>query len=310
MAVARRAASQHGVVTVDQLRELGLTYEVIRRRVEVGRLHRLYRGVYAVGHRKLSRDGHLRAALYAAGPTAQLSHRTAAGLHGLRALNLRQIEVTVVGANSGRRAGLSIHRTGTPFHRDDTSSINGLNFSSVPRVLVELAPTATESELERLITLAVRRQILTHHKLESALQRDIRRPGIGTLKAAYAAYRPRPDRASNLERAFDRLLVRHPEIPEPVRNFRLGPWELDNYWPEQKVVLELDGRPYHVAVQDMERDRFRDAQLLREGICTLRITDQRFEADPTGSFDDLLAVLGLASGRTLDSESLTGRSRL
>lgn len=117
------------------------------------------------------------------------------------------------------------------------------------------------------------------------------RPGINKLKAAYAAYRPRPVRKSTLEEAFDNLLERHPEIPEPLRNVDHGIWELDYYWPAHKVVLELDGRPYHLAVQDIERDRLKDAKLLAQGLRPLRVTDQRFDDDPEGAIDDLKALL-------------------
>ena len=297
-AVAALAARQHGVVSNAQLRRLGLTEREVLGRAERGMLHRLHRGVYAVGHRKLTREGHLMAALLAAGPTAFLSHRTAAGLHGLRALNLRRIELTVVGQGRPRQ-GLVIHSTAREPHPSELITKSGLRVSSVPRTLIDVATREHEPELERLITEAVRRQILTHDRLEAALARHEGRPGTAKLKRAYAAYRPRADRKSDLERDFDRLLERHPEIPEPLRNYKLGPWELDYYWPEQRVVLELDGRPYHVAVADMERDRFRDAQLLREGIRTLRITDQRYRDDREGAVDDLVAILAAGGSYTV-----------
>jgi very-short-patch-repair endonuclease len=89
------------------------------------------------------------------------------------------------------------------------------------------------------------------------------------------------------------LLAQHPEIPEPQRNIYIHGWEIDCYWPEHKLAVELDGRPYHIAVKDMEKDRVKDAKLLRLGIRTLRITDTRFELDPLGVLDDLLAALAL-----------------
>ncbi|MGH2842730.1 MAG: DUF559 domain-containing protein [Solirubrobacteraceae bacterium] len=258
-----------------------------------GTLHGLHRGVYAVGHRKLTREGHLLAASLSAGSGAFISHRTAAGLHGLRALNMRQIDVSVVAGQRRRRSGLNLHAIASQPADTELTSRNGLTLSTVPRLLVELCDRETETELERLITAAVRRQILNHGALEQALQRHGGRPGIAKLGRAYAAYRPRPRRNSELERAFDRLLEVHPEIPEPLRNVWLGEWELDCYWPAQRLVLELDGRPYHSAVKDMERDRLRDAQLLARGIATLRITDRRYNDDPDGALADLLAALEL-----------------
>ena len=55
--LAELAARQHGVVAFEQLLALGLTKSGVQRRVEAGRLHRLHRGVYAVGHPRASLDG-------------------------------------------------------------------------------------------------------------------------------------------------------------------------------------------------------------------------------------------------------------
>jgi very-short-patch-repair endonuclease len=67
-------------------------------------------------------------------------------------------------------------------------------------------------------------------------------------------------------------------------------WELDCYWPEVGLAVELDGRPYHVAVRDMERDKREDASLLRRGINVLRITDLRLELDARGVLEDVRAL--------------------
>ncbi len=171
---------------------------------------------------------------------------------------------------------------------------NGLRVSSVPQMLIEVAPHETRRELRP-----------PHHPFGA--QGDPRpgpdaarpRPPRGPARGGEAddrtkEYLPRPDRKSHLEVAFDEFLAQHPEIPEPERNIYIDGWEIDCYWPEQRLAVELDGRPYHVAVKDMERDRVKDAKLLLKRINVMRITDTRFELDPRGVFDDLLAALGLA----------------
>ena len=72
------AAKQHGLVTLTQLMEAGLSRSGVKRRVAAGRLHRIHRAVYAVGHRGLSNEGRWMAAVLACGPSAVLSHRAAA----------------------------------------------------------------------------------------------------------------------------------------------------------------------------------------------------------------------------------------
>ena len=113
------------------------------------------------------------------------------------------------------------------------------------------------------------------------------RQGTSRLRAVLATYLRTEDHKSELERAFDRLLAEHPDLPTPQRNVHLGVWELDRFWPQHKLVVELDGRPYHVAVADMERDRIKDAALQRLGLTPLRFTDFRVEHDVSGVLRDV-----------------------
>jgi hypothetical protein len=103
------AGRQHGVITRAQLEALGFTRAQVARRVAQGRLHRLFHHVYAVGHRRIVDRAHLLAALLSLGPKAFLSHRTAAAVWGLRAVNLRAIEPPSRDpAAAGDRGSLSI----------------------------------------------------------------------------------------------------------------------------------------------------------------------------------------------------------
>jgi hypothetical protein len=94
-------------------------------------------------------------------------------------------------------------------------------------MLIELASREQPAELDRLITDAAHKHLLNLDAIEDALARHARRPGLGRLKAALRAYRPRPARKSNLERDFDTWLLDHPEIPEPRRNVYIKGWEID-----------------------------------------------------------------------------------
>ncbi|MGH2890489.1 MAG: hypothetical protein ACRDNJ_12775 [Solirubrobacteraceae bacterium] len=287
------AARQEGVIHRDQLRALGISGKQIARQERSGLLHEIYQDVWAVGHRSVSNLGRLIAALLSCGPSSFLSHRTAAALHGLRALNIRAIEVTVVAKHAPARGGLVVHRTDRPPPPGEIRARGLLRLSSVTRVLVELAAREVPAELDRLITQAVRRGAYDQAAVEAALMRHARRPGLDRLKQAAARYRPQPDRKSELERAFDAWLALHPEIPEPLRNVHVGGWEIDCWWPQHRLALELDGRPYHVAARDMDRDRVKDARLLRLGVKPLRVTDFRFVHDLVGVHEDLLALLEL-----------------
>ena len=258
-------------------------------------MQRVYPRVYAVGHRRLTPHAHLVAALLSAGPAGFLSHRTAAAVWGLRqAIDVRWIELTIPGAGGRRKAtGYVVHRCAREPDPADIRTRDGLRVSSVLRLLVELADRERPAELARLITVGVQKRLLrleardSRAELEDALQRHERRPGTAKLKRALAAYR-RPDSSrSGLERAFDEMLSRHPEIPQPQRNVRIDIWEVDRWWPEHRLAVELDGRPYHVSVADMERDRVKDSALQRLGLTPLRFTDFRMEHDQAGILADV-----------------------
>lgn len=283
----------------DQLVVLGFTDNQILDRVGDGSLHRLHHNVFAVGHRRLSDRAHLFAALLTFGPRAFLSHRTAAAVWKLRPVNLHELEVSLAGTGGRAREALVVHRTRTEPHPDDVRTHGDLRVSSVPRMLVELASREKPEELARLITTAVQKSLLplhradARHRLEAALARHERYPGMARLQAVLAAYRRTDSSKSELERAFDRLLAQHPEIPAPQTNINIGPWEIDRFWPEHQLAVELDGRPYHIAAAAMERDRIKDAALLRQGITPLRFTDFRVAHDARGILGDLHHFLRL-----------------
>jgi len=300
LGLARVAAEQLGVVTRQQLYDLGFTYQQIKQRLGLGRLHRVHHNVYAVGHPRLTGQASLVAAFLSVGPRSFLSHRSAAAVWGLRAVNTRDIELTVPGTGGRGHAGLTIHRTKSEPHPDEVRLRGSLRVSSVPRLLVELAVREKPSELARLVTVAVQKRLLRldardgRAALEAVLARHERRPGMATLKAVLAAYRRVDSSKSELERAFDRLLAQHPEIPEPQRNIHLDHWEIDRFWPAHNLAVELDGRPYHLAAAAMEKDRIKDAWLLRHGVTPLRFTDFRVEHDACGILGDLRHFLNIA----------------
>src|SRR5690349_2368794 len=107
--IADLAERQHGVVALWQLIRLGFEADAVEARVRRGRLHRVHLGVYAVGHRRLDWRGVIIAAVYAYGPGAVLSHRSAARLWGIRPNNRRDVDVTVPARGLRRRPGLQPH---------------------------------------------------------------------------------------------------------------------------------------------------------------------------------------------------------
>src|ERR1700753_1815318 len=112
--IAKVAARQHGVISAAQLAYAGIDKDGVAWRVRTGRLHRLHRGVYAVGHRSLSWRGRWLAAVLAVGDGAVLRHERAVALWRFFRPTEGPKHVTVIGdGGRKRRAGIRIHRSRT-----------------------------------------------------------------------------------------------------------------------------------------------------------------------------------------------------
>jgi hypothetical protein len=75
---SKLAAREHRVLSTEELYALGFDSPALTRAVRSGRLYRKHRGVYAVGHPRLTREGVWLAAVKACGEGAALSHQSAA----------------------------------------------------------------------------------------------------------------------------------------------------------------------------------------------------------------------------------------
>jgi predicted transcriptional regulator of viral defense system len=147
--LAALAKRQHGVVSLGQLLDLGLSLKGIAERVRTGRLHRIHRGVYAVSPARLRTEGYWLAAVLACGPGAVLSHRSAASLWELRAAAAPAIDVTVP-SRSGRkrRRGIRVHRS-SRLTAEEVMTREGIPVTTVARTLLDLADVLPSQALKR-----------------------------------------------------------------------------------------------------------------------------------------------------------------
>jgi predicted transcriptional regulator of viral defense system len=186
-AIARLAERQHGVVSLPQLQLAGLTKDAVGKRVTSGRLVRLHRGVYAVGHARLTQRGRWMAAVLAYGPKARLSHRSSAALHGLRADNRPRIDVTFAGPSARSRPGIDVHRS-TSLESADLTTIDGIPCTSLPRTLLDLAEVVSERAVEKAINEAEVLRTFDLRAVEEVLSRAPGRRGAAQLKRVLAEY--------------------------------------------------------------------------------------------------------------------------
>jgi very-short-patch-repair endonuclease len=270
--VARRAADAWGVLSLDELFACGLSRGAVSDRVHNGRLHPLHRGVYAVGHANLPLEGRFLAAVKACGPTALLSHISAAALWGFMTWDDRYPEVTVVGTWSCRHPGLRVHRT-TTLDRDDTARHRGIPVTSPARTLLDLAATLDHGPLRSATRRAQSLQRVNLRQLADILARHRRRRGHARL-ARIIATGPAPTRSELEDAALDLMLrggLAHPDVNVPyfVAGRRTVP---DFRWPEQRLVVEADSIKWHDNQTAREDDAERQALLEADGERVLRIT--------------------------------------
>jgi predicted transcriptional regulator of viral defense system len=284
-AIAALAERQHGVVAIWQLLALGLGTDAIQYRVSIGRLHRIHRGVYAVGYRKLTRQGHRMAAVLAYGPDAVLSHRSAAAHWDLSSGSYR-IDVTTPTERRSRK-GLRVH-TAT-LHEEDRTTHDGIPITTVARTIFDLAAQTHQDGLTYLIEAADRKDRLDLQALDRAIARRPRAPGTKRLNAVLATYRGPADTRSHLERGFRKLIAKA-GLPEPQFNVVVAGLTVDVYWPQWRLVVELDSGLYHDTPRGFETDRIRDAILQKARVRVLRVTDERFDHDANGVLADIIAL--------------------
>lgn len=281
------AARQHGVLNRAQLNELGFSGPAIERRVAGGRLHRVRRGVYAVGRPELTRRGRWMAAILACGPEAVLSYRSAAELWGIGSEQKGLIEVSLRKNSARRRPGIRAYRRPNLEGRDVTSFSN-IPVTGVVRTMIDCAARLDGPCIERMVNEADAHGLI---RLDSLRAELIDRPGqrgVGRL-------RDRIDRRtfrltdSELERRF-LSLVESVELPLPETGRWLNGFKVDFFWPDLGLVVETDGLTYHRTPAQQVRDRVRDQAHTAAGFAHLRFTHAQVRFEPDYVLDTLVAT--------------------
>jgi very-short-patch-repair endonuclease len=277
--IAAVAAEQYGVVTYEQLEACGLRRGAIQRRVEAGRLQRLWRGVYAFGHSELRLEGRLLGAAFACGPGAALSHRSTADRWGILATARRRIDVTVA-TRSGRRkqAGIDLHCVRRLDERDITS-LDGIPATTVARTLVDLCAVVPPRMVEKALEQAYMLQLIAPNAIEDALERAPGRRTAPLRRLLALERRAQTLTRSELEEAF-LALCRRGGLPDPEVNVQLHGYEVDFLWRKQRRVVEVDGYAFHSMRGAFERDRRKDVDLELAGFPVTRFTHDQVIYDP------------------------------
>jgi len=293
LAIAAVATRQDGAVSTEQLTAAGLGRGAIHLRVRRGRLHSVHRGVYAVGHPRLTPRGHMWAAVLACGgpDAAVLSHRTAAAVWDLLPSPAKFDVTTLRAAHSTPK--LRVHRSTTLIPADITHH-NGLPVTTVARTLIDLATTLTPHRLERVVHRAEHLRLLDTHSLDAQFARASGRRTKALRQALETLENHDPDiTRSTLEERF-LALIADAGLPRPQTNVMVGGHEVDFFWPEHRLIVETDGAATHLTATAFENDRKRDAELTILGYRVVRFTRRQVLKQPRATLATLVLLLGEA----------------
>jgi very-short-patch-repair endonuclease len=252
--------------------------------MESRRLTRIHRGVYRVGPIAQPLESEM-AAILVVGPGSVISHHSAAGLHKLLPYPAKNglVDVTVAGRQPGAKSGIRIHRT-KRLPDDERMRCDRIPVTSPARTILDVASTLGESVLEQLVATGHRQRPANTKLLEVLIARYPRRPGVPALRALLQG-KPKFTRSRAERRLVD--AVRRAGLA-PETNARLAGYEVDLLLPDHRLVIEVDGGPFHSARPDRRRDYARDAALNELGFRVIR-----FDADEP--VERALAVIARAT---------------
>lgn len=281
--LAELASTQHGVVATWQLERLGYGRRAVAKAADVGRLHRVHRGVYAVGHRRLTWHGRCMSAVLASYPSVA-SHLSATWLWGLLRSRPDTMHVT---SRRTRRAKRSFVTHTADLAGVDLARVENIPVTSLSRTILDVAVTSRARTVRRHIQLAEDLKVFDLREMEDLLGRTKGHRGQAKVRAALELYDEKPVfTRSGLERQFLEL-VREAGLPAPAMNLFVAGYEIDAYWADHRFGVELDVYETHGSRLSFEEDRERDDALLLAGIETTRVTGPRLDREPATVIDGL-----------------------
>jgi len=266
------ARRQHGVASRQQLLRLGYSPEAIKRQIAGGRLHPLWRGVYAVGRPEVGDHGRLMAATLACGPRSAISHGSAANLLGVSDRKPDRVEITVPANVIRRRPGIRVRRS-SDFLPASVTRRSAIPVTTPLRTLVDLATVLERPQLERAVNQADQSRLLTVPRLRRELDQQAPTAAVLALREIVDP-RTFARTRSDLERHFLDLAL-DAGLPMPETQVRVDGFEVDFFWRDLDLIVETDGLTYHRTPAAQARDRERDHAHLIAGRTCLRLTDRQ-----------------------------------
>ena len=178
---------------------------------------------------------------------------------------------------------------------DEITMHVGLLITTPARTLLDLARTASPRELENAVATAIAERLVTMQKLIETVQRHANLPCARRLHTLLDQPRPPSLTRSEAEERF-LALIRHARLDPPLTNALVKGLEVDFFWPDQRLVVEVDGLAFHSSNRAFERDRRRDARLVAAGLAVMRVTWQQIADEPYALVAQLVRALTRRDG--------------
>jgi len=277
-AVTWVAERQLALITTPQLHVAGVRRGSIEWRLASGTLHPRHRGVYLVGHGIPVPGAIELAAVLACGERAFVSHRSAVGLWGLVASPGVGVDLTVVRRRCRSRDGLRVHRVDT-LDAADRAHRRGIPVTSPARTIVDYAATASATELEHALTESYAKNLTDERRVLAATERVPTHAGVALLRSILGQPGGPQRTRSGGERAMLKL-IRAAGLPAPRTNLLIAGFNADFVWQEERLIVEVDGYPFHGHRAAFERDHRRDIVHKNAGYEVLRFTARQLDEEP------------------------------
>jgi hypothetical protein len=276
--VASTARSQHGLITFEQLVQVGITLGQLRRLVRIGALIGVRRGVYRLSGAPTSWAQCVLAAVLAAGSGAVASHTTAGVLWDLSPIRHSQDVIHITAPRQVRLDGVCAHfRTlGTREQR----TRNGIRVTSVERTIFDLAGIVDVTTLGKCVDDGLRRDLMRLDRLRDLVDRQKgagRRPLLAIRQVLADRIEGYDAGGSDWERDMDRLWD-NLGLPPATRQYRVTVngrrYILDRALPELKIGIEWNGFTTHGTRSAFDYDSDRRADLTAAGWHVLDFTSR------------------------------------
>ncbi|MBF6621186.1 MAG: hypothetical protein ITG02_13275 [Patulibacter sp.] len=291
---AELAARQHGVVSRVQLRRCDLSDRQITRATAMSRLHAVHRGVFAVGHDRLSASGQRAAAVLACGAGAALGYRAAAAHWNLRATSSPTVEIVVARTSRPHHRNVKVH-CHPQIEPDELTDRDGIRVTTVARTLLDLAAVLPPAALRRSVGQADVLRLFDRHAVAPLLVRHRHHRGRKALEAVLRTWEE-PERVrSPQEETFPELCARF-GFPRPAINAEVLGMEVDAVFFDHGIAVELDGYAFHSGAIQWEDDHEKRARLVAAGWTVLAYSWRQVRDDGGGLVRETLgAALARAS---------------